>query len=34
MPKQRFTTDKIIHKLREADALSGQGKTVAEVCKQ
>ena len=25
MPKQRFTTDAIIHKLREADILSGQG---------
>jgi len=34
MPKQRFTTEEIIHKLREADVLSGQGKTVAEVCKQ
>ncbi len=32
MPKQRFTTEEIIHKLREAD-LSGHGKTVAEVCK-
>lgn len=34
MPKQRFTTEEIIHKLREADVLSGQGKTVAEICKQ
>jgi putative transposase len=34
MPKQRFTTEEIIHKLREADVLSGQGRTVAEVCKQ
>ena len=34
MPKQRFTTEEIIHKLREADVLSGQSKTVAEVCKQ
>ena len=34
MPKQRFTTEAIIHKLREADVLSGQGKTIAEVCKQ
>ena len=24
----------LLHKLREADVLSGQGKTVAEVCKQ
>jgi putative transposase len=34
MPKQRFATEEIIHKLREADVMSGQGKTVAEVCKQ
>jgi hypothetical protein len=27
MPKQRFTTEEIIHKLREADVLSGQDKT-------
>ncbi len=29
MQKQRFTTEEIIHKLREADVLSGQGRTVA-----
>jgi putative transposase len=34
MPKQIFSTEEIIHKLREADVMSGQGKTVAEVCKQ
>ena len=34
MPKQRFTTEEMIHKLREADVLSGQGQTVAQVCKQ
>ena len=34
MPKQRFTTEEIIHKLREADVLSGHGQTVAQVCKQ
>lgn len=34
MPKQRFTTEEIIHKLREADVWIGQGKTVAEACKQ
>ena len=33
MPKARFTTEEIIHKLREADVLIGQGKTVAEACK-
>ena len=34
MPQQRFTTEEIMHKLREADVLSGQGQTVAQVCKQ
>ena len=34
MAKQRFTTEEIIHKLREADVMIGQGKTVAEACKQ
>ncbi len=34
MAKQRYTTKEIIHKLRKADVLIGQGKTVAEVCKQ
>ena len=34
MPIQRFTTEAIIHKLLEADVLSGQGKTIATVCKQ
>lgn len=33
MPKARLTTEEIIHKLREADVLIGQGKTVAEACK-
>jgi len=32
--KQRFTTEEIIHKLREADVLIGQGKTVIDACKQ
>ena len=34
MPRQRFTTEEIIHKLREADVLSGQGRTVVDICKQ
>lgn len=34
MPKQRYTTEEIIHKLREADVLIGQGQTVAQACKQ
>jgi hypothetical protein len=33
MAKQPFTTEEIIHKLREADVLIGQGKTVVEACK-
>lgn len=33
MPKQRFTAEEIIHKLREADVLIGQGKTIADTCK-
>jgi len=34
MPKQRYTTEEIIHKLREADVLLGQGRTVPDACKQ
>jgi putative transposase len=34
MPKKRYNAEEIIHKLREADVLLGQGKTVAQVCKQ
>jgi putative transposase len=34
MPKQRYTTEEIIHKLREMDVLLGQGKTIAEATKQ
>lgn len=33
MPKKRYKAEEIIHKLREADVLLAQGKTVAEVCK-
>ena len=33
MGKHRFTAEEIIHKLREADVLIGQGKTIAEACK-
>ncbi len=33
MSKQRFTVEEIIHTLREADVLIGQGKTTAEACK-
>lgn len=34
MAKQRFTAEEIIHKLREADVLIGQGKTIGDACKQ
>jgi putative transposase len=34
MAKHRYTAEEIIHKLREADVLLGQGKTIAEGCKQ
>jgi putative transposase len=34
MPKQRYTTEDIVHKLREADVLIGQGQTVAQAAKQ
>jgi len=34
MGKQRDTTEAIIHKLREADVLIGQGQTIAQVTKQ
>lgn len=34
MAKHRYTAEEIIHKLREADVLLGQGKTIAESCKQ
>ena len=34
MPKKRYNAEEIIHKLREADVLLSQNKTVAQVCKQ
>jgi transposase-like protein len=34
MAKHRYTAEEIIHKLREADVLLGQGKTIADACKQ
>ena len=34
MPKQRFTTEQIFHKLREGDVQIAQGKTVPEACTQ
>lgn len=34
MAQHRYTAEEIIPKLREADVLLGQGKTIAEACKQ
>ena len=34
MPKKRHNAEEIIHKLREADVLQDQGRTVSQACKQ
>ena len=34
MPKKRYNAEDIIHKLREADVLLSQGKSVSQACKQ
>jgi putative transposase len=34
MPRKRYNAEEIIHKLREADVLIAQGKTISETCKQ
>jgi putative transposase len=34
MPRKRYAAEEIITKLREADVLLAQGRSVAEVCKQ
>jgi transposase-like protein len=34
MPKKRYNAEEIIQKLRGADVLLGQGKTVSQACKQ
>ncbi len=34
MPKKRYNAEEIIHELRGADVLLGQGKTVSQACKQ
>ena len=34
MPSKRYNAEEIIHKLREADVLLGQGHNVSGVCKQ
>ncbi len=33
MPKKKHSVEQIIHKLREAEVLLSQGRTVAEVCR-
>ncbi len=34
MPRKRFTTEQIIHKLREAEVELAKGRTTAEVCRR
>jgi putative transposase len=34
MPKKRFSSEEINHKLQEAEALSAQGRTIAEISRQ
>jgi hypothetical protein len=34
MANKQYTTEAITHKLRKGDVLIGQGKMVAEACKQ
>ena len=34
MPRKRFKTEEIIQKLREAEFLLSQGKSVSEACRQ
>lgn len=34
MAKRKHNAEEIIHKLREADVVLGQGKSIAEACKQ
>jgi transposase-like protein len=34
MPRQRFTAEQIIAKLREAEVVTSQGRTVAEAVRQ
>ncbi len=34
MARRRYNPEEVIHRLREADVLLGQGQTVGQVCKQ
>ncbi len=34
MPRVKFSVEPIIHKLREAEVLLGQGQTVKEICRK
>lgn len=34
MAKRKYSSEEVIHKLREADVLLGQGKTILEAVKQ
>jgi len=34
MAKKRYTAEEIVGKLRRAEVLTGQGRTVAEACRE
>ena len=34
MPRKRFTAEQIVNKLREAEVLIAQGRSIAQACKQ
>lgn len=34
MPRVKYSVEQIIHKLREAEVLLGQGQTVQEICRK
>jgi transposase-like protein len=34
MSKRKYTSEEVIHKLREADVVLGQGRSIAQACKQ
>jgi transposase-like protein len=34
MPRVNYSVEQIIHKLREAEVLIGQGQTVKEICRK
>jgi putative transposase len=34
MPRQRYTTEQVINKLRQAEVLTSQGRSIREVAKE